>query len=438
MRKFVRVAVAAMIGVSALAIAGPTTSAKNADWFVDESKLPFEPLPGADALWGVRSGAGYQIEIPEDWNGDLVLYTHGFRGDGLELTVDAPPIRQHLIEEGYAWAASSYRKNEYAPGIGARDTHALIQEFTGLASRPDQVFLFGFSMGGHVIGHAVEQWPNAFDGAVPLCGVMGDSELFDYFQDSYLAAEQLANGSVEVPTPDDYYSSGQWTTTLAALGLFGPALTPAGETYKNTIEQLTGGERPIFDEGFVGPVGGLFPFFFQQASTDSGRENIDTVYQFDSDPALSPEEQEFNEVIPRIAAEPQFRKPNGPGKAPGSEADSPRINGTMTVPILSLHTIGELFVPFHMQQIYAERTADNGNSHLLVQRAIRDVNHCGFSLSEQTQAFDDLVDWVDTGTRPAGDDVLDPAAVADPTFGCAHTVNDFTAPPNRAGLPACP
>ena len=123
MRKFVRVAVAAMIGVSALAIAGPTTSAKNADWFVDESKLPFEPLPGADALWGVRSGAGYQIEIPEDWNGDLVLYTHGFQGDGLELTVDAPPIRQHLIEEGYAWAASSYRKNGYAPGIGARDTH---------------------------------------------------------------------------------------------------------------------------------------------------------------------------------------------------------------------------------------------------------------------------------------------------------------------------
>jgi len=95
-------------------------------------------------------------------------------------------------------------------------------------------------------------------------------------------------------------------------------------------------------------------------------------------------------------------------------------------------------VPFHMQQIYAERVAANGNSDLLVQRAIRDVNHCGFTLTEMIQAFDDMVDWVETGVRPAGDDVLDRAAVADPAFGCAHTVNDFSSPPNRAGLPACP
>lgn len=448
MKKFVRAMFAAVLVASTLAIAGPTASAPKdrnpnastpkVDWFVDESELPFAALPGATALWGVRSGAGYQIEIPENWNGDLVLYTHGFRGDDPELTVGPPPIRQHLIAEGYAWAASSYRKNGYVPGVGAQDTHALIQEFTGLVSRPDQVFLFGFSMGGHVIGHAIEQWPNAFDGAVPLCGVMGDSELFDYFQDTYLLAEQLARGSVVVPTPDDYYSSGQWFQTVAALGLFGPVLTPSGETYKDAIEQLTGGERPIFDEGFVGPVGGLFPFFFQQAATDVSRENVDTVYQLDDDPALSAEEQALNDAMPRLAAAPQFRKPNGHGRAPGSEVDSPRINGTMTIPVLSLHTIGELFVPFHMQQIYAQRTADNGNSHLLVQRAIRDVNHCGFTLTEMVQAFDDLVDWVDTGVRPAGDNVLDPGAVADPTFGCAHTVNDFSSPPNRAGLPGCP
>jgi pimeloyl-ACP methyl ester carboxylesterase len=438
MKSFTRVVAAAVLTATALFAASATTSAKNADWFVDESKLPFDPLPGAEAYWGVRSGAGYQMEVPENWNGDLVLYAHGFRGDGLELTVDAPPTRQHLIDEGYAWAASSYRKNGYAPATGAKDTRALIAEFTGRVDNPDQVFVTGFSMGGHVIGHAIEQWPNSFDGAVPMCGVMGDSDLFDYFQDSYLLAEQLANGSVEVPTPDDYYTSGAWAATLASLGLFGPGLTPDGQKYKDAIEQLTGGERPIYDEGFVGPNGGLFPFFFQQATTDNGRQNVDTVYQFDNDPALSPEEVDLNEIMPRIDAAPQFRKPNGTGKAPGSEAESPKINGTISMPVVSLHTIGELFVPFHMQQIYAERVAANGNSDLLVQRAIRDVNHCGFSLTEMIQAFDDMVDWVETGVRPAGDDVLDRAAVADPAFGCAHTVNDFSSPPNRAGLPACP
>ena len=32
-------------------------------WFVDESKLPFDALPGATAYWGMHTGAGYRIEV---------------------------------------------------------------------------------------------------------------------------------------------------------------------------------------------------------------------------------------------------------------------------------------------------------------------------------------------------------------------------------------
>ena len=93
MKSFIRIVAAAVLTATALFAASATTSAKNADWFVDESKLPFDPLPGAEAYWGVRSGAGYQMEVPENWNGDLVLYAHGFRGEGLELTVDAIAVQ---------------------------------------------------------------------------------------------------------------------------------------------------------------------------------------------------------------------------------------------------------------------------------------------------------------------------------------------------------
>ena len=72
-----------------------------------------------------------------------------------------------------------------------------------------------------------------------------------------------------------------------------------------------------------------------------------------------------------------------------------------------MHTLGELFVPFHMEQVYARRAAAHGNDDLFVVRAIRDTGHCGFTLSEQIQAFADMVTWVRTGVRPAGDDVLD-------------------------------
>jgi hypothetical protein len=36
------------------------------------------------------------------------------------------------------------------------------------------------------------------------------------------------------------------------------------------------------------------------------------------------------------------------------------------------------------------------------------------------------------GVKPEGDDVLDPAAVADPNFGCRFSV------PGHAGYPSCP
>src|SRR5688500_8920384 len=97
-----------------------------------------------------------------------------------------------------------------------------------------------------------------------------------------------------------------------------------------------------------------------------------------------------------------------------------------------MHTLGELFVPFHMEQIYARRAAVHGNDDLLVVRAIRNTGHCGFTLTEQIQGFADMVTWVETGVRPGGDDVLDPADVADPDFGCAFTSV------GRPGLVACP
>jgi hypothetical protein len=98
---------------------------------------------------------------------------------------------------------------------------------------------------------------------------------------------------------------------------------------------------------------------------------------------------------------------------------------------MSLHTIGDLFVPFSMEQLYARRVADQGASERLVSRAIRDHNHCGFAPQEEAKGFADLVEWVKTGVKPAGDAILTPAAVADPKFGCQFTL------PGHLGYPAC-
>jgi hypothetical protein len=87
-----------------------------------------------------------------------------------------------------------------------------------------------------------------------------------------------------------------------------------------------------------------------------------------------------------------------------------------------------------MEQVYAEEVARAGLADHLVQRAIRVTGHCEFAPAEVATAWDDLVAWVDGGPRPAGDDVTDPAAVADPAFGCRFSdraAYDAAGPPSE-------
>jgi len=397
-------------------------SAQSGTYYVDETKLPFTALPDARALWGVHNNAGYRVEVPVNWNGKLVMWAHGFRGTGAELTVDNHPLREFLIASGYAWAASSYSKNDYDPTQGAKDTHALTQLFNGLVGKPSRTYITGASMGGHVTGIVAEQWPKSYDGAMPICGVLGDYELFDYFLDFNVAAQTLSGVNKTFPYGADYLS----TTVPATKAGLGPAfpfaLNANGQKFKSLVELRSGGDRPVFDQGwlFWNAVAGNYLFGLGVGDGTLPRapgvalQNSDVIYQFDTDPALSGDETAFNNSVQRVTADPQARRNNG-------LANVPPTTGDLRMPMLTLHTLGDLFVPFHMEQEYARRVAARGLSGNLVQRATRDYGHCAFTSTELVTTFTDLVKWVELGIKPAGDDVLNPAAVANPNFGCTYT-----------------
>ncbi|RZA15362.1 MAG: alpha/beta hydrolase, partial [Lysobacteraceae bacterium] len=110
---------------------------------------------GTDRWAGVLNGASYRVEVPASgWNGRLVMYAHGFRGEGAALTVSNPSIRRYLIENGYAWAASSYSTNYYDVRTGVEDTNALALAFNSIAAAngrvlpaPSRIYITGHSMG---------------------------------------------------------------------------------------------------------------------------------------------------------------------------------------------------------------------------------------------------------------------------------------------------
>lgn len=429
-------------------------------FFVDETKLPFDEIPGLPSAryWGVDNGAGFRIEVPASWNGDLVVYTHGYRGNGAELTVDSPPLRAYFLANGYAWVASSYSKNFYDVRAGVESTNSLVRYFKKNIGEPNRTFITGFSMGGHVIGAAIEMFPNVacpagplqnlcvrlaealgklsggvrYVGAAPFCGVMGDTELFNYFGDVTYGAETLAGVTSHFPPPADYVTS-TLLPTLAALytnpdALFtgngtGANLNAQGLKLRSLTTQISGGPRPLADTAFRFFQQLLFSFAGADGTIDgivSGNiyDNAHPrrTYQLDADPAISAEEQAFNDLIIRISRDPLANPPELL-----RVRRIPIITGRLDIPVVSTHTTGDLFVPFSMEQIYAREAASLGRAGNLVSRATRAIGHCEFSAQELVESFGDMVSWVNTGVRPGGDNILDPAVVAAPLFGCNYS-----------------
>lgn len=409
---------------------------------VDETTLPFEPLEGFEDSrreWGVLRNAGWRIEIPQDWNGELVMWAHGFRGTETRLffNPEEVPFRQWLLENGYAWAASTYSKNDYNVGTAVTDTYRLSRYFRHVARElPDRIYIAGASMGGHVTAASIERYRRYYDGAMPVCGVLGDYELFDYFLDFNLAAQELGVGESQFPVADDY-STVTVPEIKAALGATSESwpfvLNEKGEALKQLTENRSGGDRPNFDEAwaFWNATDFLFGLGLGDGTiAESNKvavENVGEFYETDLIPGPSNAiEESLNAEVARVKADREARRLT-------RRTGSPALSGRIRVPVLSMHNLGDLFVPFSMEVDYAADVAKRGRSHLLVQRAIRGVAHCGFSTAEYEQGFADLVNWVENGTRPAGDDVGDPAAVAAPDFGCA-----FTDPTEGAHLFATP
>ncbi|MGH3389157.1 MAG: alpha/beta hydrolase family protein [Actinomadura sp.] len=365
-------------------------------------------------LQGVHEHAAYGIEVPPNWNGELAMWAHGFRGQGTVLTVDPPGfgLRQKLLDQGYAWAASSYFANGYDVRAGVLSTHDLAEHFGELVGRPHRTFITGVSMGGHVIGRSLEQFPRFYAGGLPMCGVLGDNTLFDFFLDYNLVAQDLADIDA-FPAPADYVTNAV-PRIERALGI--DTLAPGGPDTTNDLgKQLraitinrTGGDRPGAVAAF--PLWKDFLFTLAEPPTgdslaqDPGQVATNLLTRYTPDSPVN-----VNRSVERVP-------PASPGDRFSARlSEVPQIFGVPRVPVLSLHGLGDMFVPFSMEQAYRSDVARHGRSSLLVQRAIRTSQHCEFSAPEAGAAWDDLVTWVRAGVRPAGDDVTRPSAA---DFGC--------------------
>ena len=360
----------------------------------------FSPLPGAMARHGTYEGGVYRMEVPADWNGGLVMYAHGYRGEGPDLFVSDPPIRRHLIENGYAWAASSFRGNSYRPDFGVEDTLRLRDMFTTEFRAPRWTILYGTSMGGHITMASLELYPGVYQAGLPECGVMTGTEVLDYLA-AYTAAAEYLSGVRLLDAPDagafNWLVMNQWLEVMGRPG----AYTARGRQFDSVVKYLMGGDLPFREQGLAARYTANLGFRRAPAlATAPPSRAVSTRYiWYQIDEGLGVTEYDLNQNIRRYDPAPGSR----------STAENPvfaDFSGRITVPVLSIHTTGDAFVPFSLEQSYRRKALAVGTADLLVQRAIRRPNHCQFEVAERAQAFDDLVAWLERGVKPEGDDIL--------------------------------
>lgn len=392
---------------------------------------------------GVYKHAAFDLEIPPNWNGELVMWAHGYRGTGTVLTVDPPAygLRETFAQEGYAWAASSYAENNYNPATGVTSTHDLAKYAAKLiGQKPTRTYIVGVSMGGHVIGRSLEEYPKFYAGALPMCGVLGDNRLFDFFLSYNLVAQTLA-GTPAYPTPADYQTAvvPQIQTALGLVGLQ-PGLDTTnelGNQLRDVTINLTGGPRP----GAVNSFAIWKDFLFTLASPDNGgtlAQNAGRVATNVAKTYTPNAPVDINAAVPRVFPADVY------SRYTPRLIQIPRILGYPKIPVLTLHGLGDMFVPFSMEQLYRNEVTYHGLGGNLVQRAIREAGHCEFTPTEVGQAWTDLTAWVEKGpsAKPAGDDVVTPSVLSNPTYGCRFTdPGGYATPattPTRALYARCP
>jgi pimeloyl-ACP methyl ester carboxylesterase len=331
----------------------------------------------------VASGALWEIDKPAAWNGDLVLYLHGYSSptDPVALPHNEA-IRDSLVARGFAVAASSYSSNGYAVREGVRESDALNEIFEDRIGHARRTYLFGQSLGG-LIGLILAQRhsDNDYDGAFLVCGIVGGSTeevqyigdirvLFDTVYPGVLAGDLYhppvitnLNAQVVGPVVQAVTKNPQGLGIIQLLARHPLAGNNGQELVTSLVTVL----------GFQMQGGGDL---FARAGSESFFDNAGWQYSSPALPAAL-----LTDINTRVARYTRTR---------GAAAFLQRFGEPtrrLRIPLMTLHTMRDPVVPVFHEDLLAQ-VALGPN---LVQRRVDRYGHTPFSAGELMPHFNDLV-----------------------------------------------
>ena len=115
------------------------------------------------------------MQVPNNWNGTLFLYSHGYVTPGSPnpaTDVGDPATGAFLLANGFALAGSSYATTGWAIHEALNDQIAVLDLFDTIFGHPVATIAWGHSLGGIITAGLIQRNPKRFTAAQPMCGVL--------------------------------------------------------------------------------------------------------------------------------------------------------------------------------------------------------------------------------------------------------------------------
>ncbi|MCS7484091.1 alpha/beta hydrolase family protein [Umezawaea endophytica] len=363
------------------------------------------------------NGAYYAMAVPKRWNGSLVVHAHG----GPDFSYDeSSPVEDLdrwavMVDEGYAWVGSSYRRGGYGVRMAAADTENARRLFVERFGRPERTYLHGQSWGGNVAAKVAETH-DSYDGVLLTNGLLaGGSRGYDarvdlrvvyqyYCRNLPRPAEALYPLWQGLPvdsemTPEDVHARLQECTGIDSA----PAARTAEQ--QRNLDDIVGVTRLperaldahllyatfLFQDVVWKRLGGRNPF-----------GNVGVRYDGSHDDAA------LNAGVERFSADAAARR--------DLSYDSD-LTGRVSVPVLTMHAIDDPQVFVENESAYRATLQGAGHGGNLVQTYTKESEHSELSDSEYANSLSALDAWVRSGRKPSARSIAESCGAFDSTYG---------------------
>ncbi len=368
------------------------------------------PAVADTTITGEKKGAFFHIRVPTNWNGDLVIYSHGYDFD----FIDSPglgPIAPLWLSQGYAVAATGHSMSGWTLFNSKRDTERMVDVFKAEFGAPNDVYVAGFSLGGIVTAQLVEKLQGVnIVGAYPLCGAVAGSRVWDGGIDVRLIYDVICGGIAPIPggatgLPSPGHPNHPFTqldTVLATSACMDIPLqfgVPGAAARRAQFAAVTQLPESFIAGDMVFGTHGVSNAVWEPGKLDgeNGMSNIGVTY---SDTGI-------DAAIQRVTPDRKARKRLQRYFTPKGDVGATKI--------VSLHTDGDGLIIVENESEYQSVVPASNLTVGIVNEAGN--THCGFTEAEITGGWLALEGWVAGLPQPSATDLQDTCLFAQFVLG---------------------